>query len=412
VSIIHDIVRKSKKDAGFTLQLTAMVDMFTIMIVFLLKSYDTSSLEVKNVDGLILPASITASTPKESMLLLVSKKGIFVNDTKVAAIENGKVAPKDISTSDEDYIEGLFKELDKEAKKVEELSKKNPNIKFDGKILMQADKELDYGVLRKILYTATMAGYGDLRLAALDGGGWWVVIALFITIFSLNSVFGADQIESLKVSEKDIESGKSEKKLLATEVLVSQSEEKALLHIKNLIKKYKGTSMEPGLIYRLAELYMNRAKTARFVEQIKGEQGALSFLPSEVKSLQEKNMIKNAVEKYSEIERRFKNYPELDQVLFNMAFAYLQIGDDVSSEKAFIRLIKSRSRSKMIPDAFLAVGEINFKRRDFRRALAFYSRVKKYKKSKVYPYGVYKGAWCYYNLKGYEQAIADLETVK
>lgn len=171
MSIIHDIVRKSKKDAGFTLQLTAMVDMFTIMIVFLLKSYDTSSLEVKNVDGLRLPASITASTPKESMLLLVSKKGIFVNDTKVASIVDGKISDKDITGPDEDYIEALFKELDKEAKKVEELSKLNPAIKFDGKLLMQADKELDYGILRKILYTATMAGYGDLRLAALDGGG-------------------------------------------------------------------------------------------------------------------------------------------------------------------------------------------------------------------------------------------------
>ena len=171
MSIIHDIVRKSQKDAGFTLQLTAMVDMFTIMIVFLLKSYDTSSLEVKNVDGLRLPASITATTPKEAMLLLVSKKGIFVNDTKVASIENGKIAITDISETDEDYIEALFKELDKEAKKVEELAKKNPNIKFEGKLLMQAEKELDYGVLRKILYTATMAGYGDLRLAALDGGG-------------------------------------------------------------------------------------------------------------------------------------------------------------------------------------------------------------------------------------------------
>ena len=171
MSIIDDIVRKSKKDDGFTLQLTAMVDMFTIMIVFLLKSYDTSSVEVKNVDGLILPASITASNPKEAMLLLVSKKGIFVNDIKVATIENGKVSEKYISKSDEDYIEGLFKELNKEAEKIEELAKKNPNIKFKGKIFMQADKELNYGILRKILYTATMAGYGDLRLAALDGSG-------------------------------------------------------------------------------------------------------------------------------------------------------------------------------------------------------------------------------------------------
>lgn len=169
MSIVHDIVRKAQKDSGFTLQLTAMVDMFTIMIVFLLKSYDTSPLEVKNVDGLRLPSSITASAPQEALLLLVSKKGVFLNDKKLAELKDGKILESYISENDEDYIEPLFKELNDEAKKIEELTKKNPSIKFEGKLFLQADQSLDYGALRKILYTATMAGYGDLRLAAMDG---------------------------------------------------------------------------------------------------------------------------------------------------------------------------------------------------------------------------------------------------
>jgi len=240
------------------------------------------------------------------------------------------------------------------------------------------------------------------------------VLSVFLTISLLSlSVFAKDQLESLKISEKDIKNGNSDSKLLKTEVLVSQSEEKALSHIKELIAKYKGTTMEPGLLYRLAELYMNRAKTARFVEQIQNdeEDGAITFLPSEVKNLKEKNIIKNAIQKYTEIEQRFPKYPELDQVLFNLGTAYLQVGDDAGAEQTFIRLIKKKPKSKMVPDSFLAVGEINFKKLNFKRALAFYSRVKKYKNSKVYPYGIYKSAWCYYNLKGYEQAIKDLERV-
>lgn len=169
MSAIEEVVKKAKKDTGFTLQLTAMVDMFTIMIVFLLKSYDTSSLEVKNVDNLRLPASVTANMPEESLLLLISQKGIFINDKKVAVIDKGAISKDSISKNDEDYIEPLFEELNVEAKKIEEIAKKNPNIKFEGKIFMQADKGLPYSVLRKVLYTATMAGYGDLRLAAMDG---------------------------------------------------------------------------------------------------------------------------------------------------------------------------------------------------------------------------------------------------
>jgi biopolymer transport protein ExbD len=169
MSVIEEVIKKAKKDNGFALQLTAMVDMFTIMIVFLLKSYDTSALEVKNVDNLQLPASVTASIPEEALLMLVSQKAIFIGDKKVAEIVDGKVDPKFLSENDEDYIKPLFEELNAEAKKIEEITKRNPTVKFEGKVFMQADKELHYSVLRKVLYTATMAGYGDLRMAALDG---------------------------------------------------------------------------------------------------------------------------------------------------------------------------------------------------------------------------------------------------
>ncbi len=169
MSIVHDIVKKAQKDSGFTLQLTAMVDMFTIMIVFLLKSYDTSTLEVKNVDGLVLPSSITAAAPEEAMLMLVSKKGVFLNDKRLASIVDNKIEAKSLAKEDEDFIEPLFKELNIEAEKIEAIAKRNSTVKFKGTIFMQADKGLDYSVLRKVMYTATMAGYGDLRLAALDG---------------------------------------------------------------------------------------------------------------------------------------------------------------------------------------------------------------------------------------------------
>jgi biopolymer transport protein ExbD len=169
MSVIDEIIKNAKKAPSNALQLTAMVDMFTIMIVFLLKSYDTSTLEVKNVDNLVLPASISAEAPEEALLMLVSQKGIFVGDKKVADIVDGKIDMAFISKDDEDYIKPLFDELNAEAKKIEEISKRNPAVKFEGQIFMQADKMLSYAILKKVLYTATMAGYGDLRLATLDG---------------------------------------------------------------------------------------------------------------------------------------------------------------------------------------------------------------------------------------------------
>ena len=239
-------------------------------------------------------------------------------------------------------------------------------------------------------------------------------MSVFLTLlisFSLNAhAQKGDVIGELKTNA--VNGKEAQNKVVASEVLISQTEKKALGHLKSLIKKYRGTSMEPNLKFRLAELYMNRAKSARFIQQIVNDNdGVSSFLPSQIKSLKEKKMVEMAIEEYTGIEERFPKYSSGDEVLFNKAFALLQIGNEKSAEKSFIKLLRTQKRSELRPDAFLAVGEINFKRRDFKRALAFFTQVKKYKDSRVYPYGLYKGAWCYYNLSGYKQAMDQLEKV-
>jgi TolA-binding protein len=220
----------------------------------------------------------------------------------------------------------------------------------------------------------------------------------------------SDVIKDLR--QKTVSSGADQTSLAASEVLISRTEEKALEHLKTLIQKYKGTSMEPDLKFRLAELYMNRAKSARFIEQmIQDDSGVASFLPSQIKSLKEKKMVEAAIDQYTGIEKSYPKYKATDEVLFNKAFAQLQINKEKEAEQSFIKLLKTQKRSPLRPDAFLAVGEINFKRRDFRKALAYFNRVKKYPDARVYPYGLYKGAWCYHNLDGYEQAMSELEKV-
>ncbi|MGH1468922.1 MAG: tetratricopeptide repeat protein [Bdellovibrionales bacterium] len=219
-----------------------------------------------------------------------------------------------------------------------------------------------------------------------------------------------DVIKDLRTSSANIESG--QQGIVASEVLISRSEEKALGHLKTLIKKYRGTSMEPELKFRLAELYMNRAKSARFIEQmVADDEGVASFLPSKIKSLKERKMVEEAIAEYTGIEKRFPKYKAVDEVIFNKAFAQLQIDQEKQAEQSFIKLLRTQKRSRLRPDAFLAVGEINFKRRNFRKALAYFNRVKKYKTARVYPYALYKGSWCYHNLDGYEQAMSELENV-
>ena len=60
---------KNNKKATFTLQLTSMVDMFTILIVFLLKSFSTSAVHITPHDGMKLPCLLyTSPSPRDATL--------------------------------------------------------------------------------------------------------------------------------------------------------------------------------------------------------------------------------------------------------------------------------------------------------------------------------------------------------
>ncbi|HAG92152.1 MAG TPA: hypothetical protein DCL41_09780, partial [Bdellovibrionales bacterium] len=75
----------------------------------------------------------------------------------------------------------------------------------------------------------------------------------------------------------------NELKALKTELLVSHSEEKAIEQAAKLAKKHRGTALEPDLLFRLAELYMRKAKSDRFFEIHRESETIVRLLPRELK---------------------------------------------------------------------------------------------------------------------------------
>lgn len=152
--------------SNFKIQITSMVDMFVILLVFLLKSFSTSPVQITPNKDLSLPDSTSMVDPVDVVKLVVSKSGVFIEDKKVIAFETpGQISPQDIDDNDARFIPELYQALDKQAGIARDIAKVNETVEFDGKILMQADKDLPYELLQKVMYTAMLAGYADMKLA-------------------------------------------------------------------------------------------------------------------------------------------------------------------------------------------------------------------------------------------------------
>jgi biopolymer transport protein ExbD len=151
----------------FKIQVTSMVDMFVILLVFLLKSYSTSPVVISPSDKLTLPASTSAKDPTDVLKLVVSKVGIFIEDKKVVDLQQGVLDTKDVDSSDTQFIRALYTALDEQAKKARNIASVNDEVEFDGKVLMQADRSLPYELLRKVMYTSMLAGFSDVKIAVV-----------------------------------------------------------------------------------------------------------------------------------------------------------------------------------------------------------------------------------------------------
>lgn len=162
-----DKLLANNKKGTFVLQLTAMVDMFTILIVFLLKSFSTSSVTITPHKDLKLPNSTAYVQPIEALKLVVAMDGIYVDDKKVVEVVDGRIDKSQLDANDSEFVRTLYDELNKQADKSKDIAGQNEDVEFEGKIIMQADSRLDYGELKKVMYTASLAGFADMKLATM-----------------------------------------------------------------------------------------------------------------------------------------------------------------------------------------------------------------------------------------------------
>ena len=148
--------RRMSKPGG--LNLTALMDIFTILVFFLM----VNSSDVKVLDqneDITLPKSEAETVPEDVMELVVAGDSILLKGREVASIDGDSP-----SADDEQRIEGLYQALmdrigDREV----------PEAGFPAMII--ADREMTYAVLRPIMRTAVDAGFRQLHLAVEQRSG-------------------------------------------------------------------------------------------------------------------------------------------------------------------------------------------------------------------------------------------------
>lgn len=163
--------RKAREAAGEIkeLNIVAMMDMMTIILVFLLKSYQASAINVNMSEELAIPASTTQLHPQENITVTVSMKEVAVNERKVLEVQGGviPVAAKEGARADAFYVGVVYDALKKEVDRQKYIAQYNKDAPFTGRVNVVADKKVPYRTLMEVLYTAGQAELGEYKFMVL-----------------------------------------------------------------------------------------------------------------------------------------------------------------------------------------------------------------------------------------------------
>ncbi len=149
------------------LNITPMMDMMTIILVFLLKSFSSTTNLITQDQNLSLTPSQTRLAPKQAVGLTITKRVVLIEGEPVAPINNGKIDPALKRDGENGYyvtpIVDMLTRVSNRERKVAEMT----GNKFEAELMVVADRHTPYRLLTEILYSCGQAGYSNYRLLVL-----------------------------------------------------------------------------------------------------------------------------------------------------------------------------------------------------------------------------------------------------
>jgi len=146
------------------LNIVALMDAFTIILVFLIKSYASDPTQITMTKELEVPKSTSVLSVVEAVPLAITRSAILVADKPVLRLNDGAV---DATAKQNMFVSALHQALKDEAEKQKLIQRYNSKVKFEGLLLIIADRRTPFQTLTEVLYTAGQAEFAQYKFAVL-----------------------------------------------------------------------------------------------------------------------------------------------------------------------------------------------------------------------------------------------------
>ena len=163
-------LKATKRNVVAVLQLTAMVDMFTVLVVFLLQNYASTNQILPISDHVVLPKATSTEQLNPSFIVVLSKEKLTFNGKDLAQFDEIKFSKDWMIPALRDSVAEAIELKKKEKKEGQVLTKKAGASRIFPyeKMTLQADEDLDFLSIKKVMFTLTEAGIKEINFAVIQ----------------------------------------------------------------------------------------------------------------------------------------------------------------------------------------------------------------------------------------------------
>lgn len=144
---------KTSRTLAASLNLTALVDFMTVIVIFLLMNFSADGDLAQNAPDVVPPPASAGAEIKRQPIIAISEVNISFEGV---VLESSRVV---LSESDEYTLPRLTEALKKEQETFKLL---RPNQEFKGELIIQAHEKLPYKLVRRVFVAAAKAGYPNI----------------------------------------------------------------------------------------------------------------------------------------------------------------------------------------------------------------------------------------------------------
>jgi len=143
--------------------LTSMMDMFTIILIFLLCSFSDDPETPGGLKELELPKSTAEAEYSDSIQIVLSQEQLKLNEDVMGQVEKETIVGLDPDNLKESTLYVQLRDLYDESETTED-GDENPRH-----VLFVCDKRHSFRTINTVIKTAGLAGFPNFQFAVLEG---------------------------------------------------------------------------------------------------------------------------------------------------------------------------------------------------------------------------------------------------